>query len=1076
MKSSDQYKFFVETCYKKLKSSVFYDKTQLVLRDKIVAFESDQGFDEKLKSVVDLLEKIAYDGEYDVSSDPLFSRILSSIGVNAFPKKISKEEQNNGFTKDDTGNSAILISNIKPNTVCVDELQYYINMDVEGHILGIAWILAAGYLMDESLSDCSLGNRLRKNLFNAHNEPTYSPFLFEPYFQQYESWRDVALDKSQEHLNKGQDVIILTMDFQRFFYSLNISEKKLMSEVKKLIKNGNPFYKELSIPLTKIIFLVLSKYSEVLHEYYDCKKKNILLPIGFAPSNIISNYSLKDFDSAVLSYWNPIYYGRYVDDIIVVDKVEHQSDIYKKALSGKLTADDVISYCVLSPRAWHKQFSMKEKEPQKGLLYIRETKGLPNDINLGIDPSKQYYVSEPFLVFDRSKISLNNSKFKIFYFNAHQSDALIDCFRNRITQNKSEFRFLPEDEPVFQSDDYSEIYSLVDYESPQKLRGVEDIQIDKFNLSKFLGKMMRIGGIVSDPKEKRFFRDLNKIFDYETIIDNYLTWEKVVTIMTVEENWSVLDSFITKVCDSIKNTRATRNNGKELSYLLNNSLIAALKSVIARSFSLVWSLDAQDTLIKITKRLSSDEEWEELFIELNTMRQHYCLTRMCDKYAMPILIDEFINNQNELMFNDDTPINLSVFTSIQKARFVFEDITDDFYKFYPCLITVNDLTFHSALVDMTSLDNEIKPKSILGVKFENASDKIDCIYKAYAMLNYRYCGDETISENLLRESPLKGQNHYNERYISVGKDTYSNVVVAVANASVQESDVVKAFSSSPNRSYKRYEKLVSIVNQAFQRHANLLVMPELFVPFEWLPILSRTCAKNNMAIVTGVEYVILQGDQGKNVYNLTAVILPFEVDKNKLSYIHFHKKKHMAPHEIEIIESYHCHYQEGDMNEVFCWNNFWFPVYCCYDLTSIKDRSSFMSIADAVVAVEWNKDVSYYSNIVESLSRDLHCYFIQVNLSTYGDSRITQPSKTVIKDLVNVKGGKNPTVIIDTIEIDKLRRFQLKGNKLQIKDGENAPFKPTPPDIDYDIIQDKIDGILWDKLDIHLRRNDTSSH
>ena len=344
------------------------------------------------------------------------------------------------------------------------------------------------------------------------------------------------------------------------------------------------------------------------------------------------------------------------------------------------------------------------------------------------------------------------------------------------------------------------------------------------------------------------------------------------------------------------------------------------------------------------------------------------------------------------------------------------------------------------------------------------------------MLNYRYCGDETISENLLRESPLKGQNHYNERYISVGKDTYSNVVVAVANASVQESDVEKAFSSSPNRSYERYQRLVSIVNQAFQYHANLLAMPELFVPFEWLPILSRTCAKNNMAIVTGVEYVVFQSNQGKNVYNLTAVILPFEVDNNKLSYIHFHKKKHMAPHEIEIIESYHCQYQEGNYNEIFCWNNFWFPVYCCYDLTSIKDRSSFMSIADAVVAVEWNKDVSYYSNIVESLSRDLHCYFIQVNLSTYGDSRITQPSKTVIKDLVNVKGGKNPTVIIDTIEIDKLRRFQLKGNKLQIKDGENAPFKPTPPDIDYDIIQDKIDGILWDKLDIHLRRNDTSSH
>ena len=85
--------------------------------------------------------------------------------------------------------------------------------------------------------------------------------------------------------------------------------------------------------------------------------------------------------------------------------------------------------------------------------------------------------------------------------------------------------------------------------------------------------------------------------------------------------------------------------------------------------------------------------------------------------------------------------------------------------------------------------------------------------------------------------------------------------------------------------------------------------------------------------------------------------------------------------------------------ELYNWNDFLFSVYCCYELTSIADRSIFQSFADAIIAVEWNHDVNYYSNIIESLSRDVHCYCIQVNTSDYVDSRITQPTKTEKKDI-----------------------------------------------------------------------------
>ena len=151
--------------------------------------------------------------------------------------------------------------------------------------------------------------------------------------------------------------------------------------------------------------------------------------------------------------------------------------------------------------------------------------------------------------------------------------------------------------------------------------------------------------------------------------------------------------------------------------------------------------------------------------------------------------------------------------------------------------------------------------------------------------------------------------------------------------------------------------------------------------------------------------------------------------------------------------------------ELYNWNDFWFSVYCCFELTSIYDRSMFQAYADAIIAVEWNRDTNYYSNIVESLSRDLHCFCIQVNTSEFGDSRITIPSKTETKDLLKVKGGKNPAILLDTIDITGLRNFQLKGHALQEKSADGKKYKPTPPDFNYNVIRKKIHCTLWDDLD-----------
>ena len=63
------------------------------------------------------------------------------------------------------------------------------------------------------------------------------------------------------------------------------------------------------------------------------------------------------------------------------------------------------------------------------------------------------------------------------------------------------------------------------------------------------------------------------------------------------------------------------------------------------------------------------------------------------------------------------------------------------------------------------------------------------------------------------------------------------------------------------------------------------------------------------------------------------------------------------------------------------------------------------------------------------------------------------PAKSETMNCVQTKGGDNSTVLIGEIDIDKLRKFQIKEYELQTKD---ATFKATPPDFDKHEVMRKI--------------------
>ena len=197
----------VRIAYKKFKANLYFDKTQLPLRDRLVLFENE-GIEDKLDEIYYALINGENWEEYE-------KNIIDQIGVLLYPKSLQK-------ISDDTA-----IFNADSIPIEMKAPQYFIDLPVEGHILGTLWILSIGRLLDKNsdennpngMYEHSYGNRLRKTLINGvSNDVTYSPGLFEPYFAQYESWRDYGLECAKERLDDKQDAALHSFLLNKLYH------------------------------------------------------------------------------------------------------------------------------------------------------------------------------------------------------------------------------------------------------------------------------------------------------------------------------------------------------------------------------------------------------------------------------------------------------------------------------------------------------------------------------------------------------------------------------------------------------------------------------------------------------------------------------------------------------------------------------------------------------------------------------------------------------------------------------------------------------------------------------------------
>lgn len=799
-----------------------------------------------------------------------------------------------------------------------------------------------------------------------------------------------------------------------------------------------------------------------------------ILPIGFLPSNILSNWALKPFDDAIIKRLNPVYYGRYVDDIIIVDKVEKNSLLHKWALGtngedNKLTTKRVIEYYFRSCAADRAipTSCTNGRELFKEVLDDEKTK-LQKKEKLQV-----YRINPVTLESKNSDIQIQNDKVKIFYFREGATRALLDCFRTQIAQNASEFRFLPDMDTTLDKNNYSEIFCLSSNDTIHKLRGVTGVSLDKFSLSKFLGKYRKVGSMIRDKKETAFDKDLTTILDKYALIENYTLWERLLEIMIVNDRLGNYEKLIANILDAIIEFKIPEDKVK-IPENKAEALLRTLRAAICRTAALRWGESMEKTIGKVEdaakKKLNkkiTDNTLIEIFSRENIykIRKGYCISRMVNKYVMPILID--CVKQDVL---EETASDICLY----KLEDVMGRICDvDAWvasNYYPYMVTPQELSFALACQKIGNADTLLEPR--------DQRKQIEKMYRGWNYPNLRYDRDDEYDEDKnnsylrkIKVEKLKDSIENQERFaISVDDGSLSKLKVSIGNARLNPKDFQKVLTGKANRGYKRYQQLSELLRAAICEHVDLLVLPENYLPWEWIPEVARLCANNQMGLITGIEHVVSPNKDGidqsqRKVYNLTAVILPYRQEDYKFTYITYHQKVHFSPEEKRQIAGYRFAPSIGKHYHLFQWRDVWFSVYCCFELASIQGRALFKSYADLMVAVEWNKDVEYFSSIVESLCRDLHCFCIQANSSDYGDSRVMSPSRTLKRDLIKTKGGMNSAILVDEIDINALREFQRKEYELQREDGT---FKPTPPNFDPNIPMYKQNGTMWKYMEEKL--------
>jgi hypothetical protein len=548
----------IETAYRKLKSYVYYDKTDLRLRERLAKFECSDKFEAKLQAV----QEVA-DAAYP-TSDRRFKRWLQQIGCRVVPKKLGPARPATLAVDEAAGR---FITNVtSAPAIKVDTVNYFFDGPIELHLIAVLWLMRDGRHLDANFLPECCGSRLSPKL---HEENDDSLQLFTKYHEQYSRWRDTGIRKAKQLLvEERRSVAILGLDLREYFYRVDLDFDEVRDALRAVGTSKHDGQ------LLQCIEAIGKAYRQciapLLHlTHPDLTESQVGLPIGLCSSLVLANWYLQDFDAAVLKSVRPAYYGRYVDDILLVVSASQDPDRSK---------DDPVA------------------------AFINEILVRPGLLKTPVN--RIYHLRE------RPTLQLQQSKCILQYFDARHSIAGLEKFKKKLEQSGSDFLLLPVDEADNSMEDVA--YELLYEGSVNKFRSVKGVAENRYELAKHLARQTILHVVTDDPPDRKVSQGLQKFFKGRSAIEYFDLWERVFTLLGIAGDKATAKAFLKQLNAEIRRVRHSND-------LVTEQLVANLDQHLKLALALSDSVCEEDIgLSDFVQDVPSEE-----FRRANLMRHHF---------------------------------------------------------------------------------------------------------------------------------------------------------------------------------------------------------------------------------------------------------------------------------------------------------------------------------------------------------------------------------------------------------------------------------------------------------------------
>ena len=864
-------------------------------------------------------------------------------------------------------------------------------VSLDFHVLSALWMLKVGCQYDRNLTASSYGNRLRRGEDGEINPLSLGSF--KPYLKPFRDWRDNGIQSMRTALEDNKKIVAVTADVSSFYHELNPGFM-LKDEFNCL------FDLELTEEDAKLHRLFIT----ALQAWADKTPLRKGLPVGLLASAVVANMALIELDRLMEKQVAPLYYGRYVDDFLLV--MENGA--------GFNSTEEL----------WEWLFARSD-----GLL----------DWN---DTDREAVKFKPAYLHD-SQVLFANSKNKVFLLSGEQGKRLVESIAWQIHQRASEWRALPNlpmdarqigtdlvtavQKDGEAADNLRETGALImrragfaiklrDFEAYERDLPPETWQAHRhaffcafirhvlvlphfFDLSTYLPRVIQLATACEDFDHLR--RILNALDDLYVAVDKH----RAATIKSCPRASHLASSDILNLW------------GIQLFESVRENIIAAFPTRLSRDGKAGW----QQYIAKFCPRdVESLPNWP--IFNLSELKKAHQRLFLFDLAHMPF---RFIGLPKEMIAQRGL---------VAKKYVTIMDAPGE-------VLPENLIEGISILAGWTRLKG--LPHGLLfSTRPFNLTELTVLVKDPYSRSSQNEM--QTVVPALRGFSLNDAMPHWDKSHVLQipNEEPHSRYSVAVTSWKTENKSWVASVMRKPDPDLTRYARLNRLLNSVISqpKGAEYCILPELSLPARWFMRMAKRMQHRGISLIAGIEYLHARR---KSVRNQVWAALSHDGQGFASLIIYRQDKQHPALHEelelkrlagLELKPE-----KRWTAPPVIQHGDFRFALLVCSELTNISYRAALRGDIDALFVPEWNQDTRSFNALVESSALDIHAYIIQCNDRQYGDSRIRAPYKDDwMRDLLRVKGGINDYCVTGRIDVRSLRQFQSSHRSPE------KPYKPVP--------------------------------